>query len=182
MNQTHTRPNSQRGAALAIALLMVVIITLLGVAALRATQVELKLAQNAESRMSAIENAESMARYAESTYGTLPVDGNLSFTACVLPAVVRTAEFSCPSSSISTSNSTSQLQLYGYALIRREAPLFVEVNVLREVGHETSAKNYDFARFTIVGGYDRTPQRMSAAEITEGRLVLHTKVVGVSYE
>lgn len=53
----------QQGAALAIALLMLVIITLLGVAAVRATQVELRLSQNAESRMSAQQSAETMLLY-----------------------------------------------------------------------------------------------------------------------
>lgn len=54
--------------------------------------------------------------------------------------------------------------------------------MLRAVGYELSAKNYDFARFTATGGYDRSGDGMSAAEITEGILRLHTKVVGVNYE
>ncbi|MDO9451470.1 MAG: PilX N-terminal domain-containing pilus assembly protein [Stagnimonas sp.] len=172
-------PATQRGAALAIALLMLVIITLLGVAAVRTTQVELKLSQNAESRMTAIQGAESMVSFV--TNGTsLPVDGNENFAACVLPSAVTTQSFTCISPSIDLSLATAPLQAHGYALVRRELPLFVEVNVLREA--ELSARNYDFARFTVTGGYDRSGDGMSAAEITEGTLKLHTKVSGVNYE
>lgn len=181
---THTpahaaRPAAQGGAALAVALLMLVIITLLGVAAVRTTQVELKLAQNAESRMSAVQAAESMVSFV-STATNLPVNTDLSFIACVLPAGVTSAQFSCSAPFIDVATATAPLQAHGYALIRREAPLFVEVSVLREA--ELSAKNYDFARFSVTGGYDRSADSMSAAEITEGTLKLHTKVAGVNYE
>lgn len=174
-------PAPQRGAALGVALLMLVIITLLGVAAVRVTQTELKLASNAESRIAAMQGAESMVSFV--TKGTsLPVDGDLSFSACVLPDGVRTAEFTCPDSItvIDTTGATSELRTFGYAMVRREAPLFVEVGVLREA--QLSAKNYDFARFTVTGGIDRTSESRSAAEIIEGTLKLHTKVSGVNYE
>ncbi len=173
---------AQQGAALAIALLMLVIITLLGVAAVRATQVELKLAQNAESRMAAIQAADSMVSYA-STGTNLPVNDDLTFRACVLPSAVTTALFTCGTPpSIDNTLATTLLQQHGYALVQREPPLFVEVNVLRDIGFELSAKNYDFARFTVTGGYDRSSDGLSAAEITEGLLKLHTKVANVNYE
>ena len=176
INQKH-----QNGAALAIALLMLVIITLLGVAAVRATQVELKLSQNAESRMAAVQAAESMAAFV-SNGANLPVNNDLSFVSCVIAANVRSTlpEFTCSSPGIDLSTATTHLQGYGYAQVKRESPLFVEVNVLREA--VLSAKNYDFARFTITGGYDRSTDGRSAAEITEGILKLHSKVAGVNYE
>jgi len=169
----------QQGAALAIALLMLVIITLLGVAAVRATQVELRLSQNAESHMAATQAAESMVSFV-ATGANLPVNEDDLYTACVLPAGIATALFSCANASISTATANTALQAHGYALLRRESPLFVEVNVLREA--ELSAKDYDFARFTVTGGYDRSAEGMSAAEITVGLLRLHAKIAGVNYE
>lgn len=178
-------PTSQRGAALAIALLVLVIITLLGVAAVRATQMELRLSRNAESRMAAIQAADSMAGFVRNN-SNLPVDGNEGFITCVLPTAVtteRTADFgACGAVTINVSAATPALQANGYALVRRERPLFVDVNVLRETGQELSAKNYDFARFTVIGGYDRSAEGLGAAEITEGTLALHTKTPGVNYE
>ncbi len=178
---THTNAHTQRGAALAIALLMLVIITLLGVAAVRATQVELKLSQNAESRMTAVQAAESMVGLVTNSTN-LPVNEDQAFVTCMKAASVTTALFACPSSTaqIDVSAATAALQSHGYALVKRETPLFVEVNVLREA--ELSAKNYDFARFTVTGGYDRSGESLSAAEVTVGILRLHPKIAGVSYE
>lgn len=180
-HRPHQPPYPQRGAALAVALLMLVIITLLGVAAVRATQVELKLSQNAESRMAAVQAADSMLGYVTNTV-TLPVNENLGFTACVLPSGLSTTglAFTCTNSDINVQSAAPALQTFGYAFVRREAPAYVEVNVLREA--ELSAKNYDFARYSIIGGYNRAAEQRSAAEITQGTLKLHAKVAGVHYE
>jgi len=183
---SRTAPHHQRGAALAIALLMLVIVTLLGVAAVRATQVELKLAQNAESRMTAVQSAESMVGFLLKDNTYLPVNGNESFVACFRATGLSTPQFTCPSTEtpIVATTATAELQRHGYARVRREAPLFVEVNVLREQGDGAGigAKNYDFARFTAVGGFDRSAEGLSAAEVIEGTLQLHTKVTNVNFE
>jgi Tfp pilus assembly protein PilV len=174
---------AQQGAALGIALLILVIITLLGVAAVRATQVELKLSQNAESRMAAVQAAESMVAFISTPPENMPVNGDPGFRACAVAGNVRTTlpEFTCSSAqAIDLSLATTPLQSFGYAEVKRETPLFVEVSVLREA--QLSAKNYDFARFTVTGGYDRSSESRSAAEIIEGTLKLHTKVAGVAYE
>lgn len=180
---TRANAHKQRGAALAIALLMLVIITLLGVAAVRATQVELKLSQNAESRMAAIQAADSMVAYVlNNNTGYLPVNDSPNFIACVRAANLSTPLFTCNTTDtvIDPATATPLLRDHGYAQVRRETPLFVEVNVLRDEG--LSAKNYDFARFTVTGGYDRSGDSLSAAEVTVGILRLHPKIAGVSYE
>ena len=182
-----TQPRTmQRGAALGVALLMLVIITLLGIAAVRATQVELKLSKNAESSLAATQAAESLVAYVISKPESLPVNGTPDFKTCVIPSDVRSdlPLFTCPSGSVVLDMGTATLPLreYGYALAQRESPLFVEVNVLRDRGFELSAKNYDFARFNVTGGYDRASDGLSAAEVTESILKLHAKVAGVNYE
>lgn len=174
----------QHGAALAVALLILVVITLLGVAAVRATQTELKLAQNSESRMTAVQSAQSMVSLIPNEL--LPVNGDENFRACYRPSpdgnALRTPLFTCAptDAEIPLTAAPVALQDFGYLLVRREQPLFVQVNVLRDAA--TSAKTYDFARFTITGGYDRSGDGLSAAEITEGQLRLHTKIAGVNYE
>lgn len=77
----HSPRSSQTGAALGIALMILLIITILGVAAVRATQVELRLSQNAESRMAATQAAQSMVAFV-STAGNMPVNDNIGFHAC----------------------------------------------------------------------------------------------------
>ena len=180
------RPHRSRqaGAALGIALLILLIITILGVAAVRATQVELRLSQNAESRMAATQAAQSMVAFV-STADNMPVNDNIGFHACVRASSVSLGIVpvcDAATKAIVITGITKALEDHGYAEVRREQPLFVEVNVLRDIGSELSAKNYDFARFTAIGGYDRSSDGMSAAEITEGILKLHSKVAGVHYE
>ena len=51
----------QRGAALATALLILIVLTLLGLAAMRGSRLELKLSQNAESRVNARQSAQAIA-------------------------------------------------------------------------------------------------------------------------
>lgn len=184
------RPSSfghQHGAALAFSLLMLVIVTLLGIAAMRATQVELKLSQNAESRMSAQQNAESINAIVISAPGNVPVNDNPAFVACFIgstPPVVMTsdAKTACASQTqaIDLSSAAANLQSYGYAVVQRVPPLFVQVNVMRDAA--AGAKDYDFARYNLTGGYDRSSEGLSAAEVTESMLVLHIKPVGLTYE
>ena len=62
----------QRGAALATALLILIVLTLLGLAAMRSSRLELKLSQNAESRVNARQSAQAIAD------GITQVDANLA--------------------------------------------------------------------------------------------------------
>lgn len=190
-------PASQRGAALAVALILLLVLTLLGVAAVRSTQTELRLAQNAESRSSARQLAESLIAVILADPANTPVNEEADFRACVLPSsgAPAAAQFTC-----TASNRTAEILIraagqsgatdlntvpepvlrFGYAETVRQLPLFVSVDVLREA--QTSARGYDFARYTVTAGFDRSAESRGAAEVIESRLVLHTKVAGVNYE
>ncbi|MDP3857775.1 MAG: PilX N-terminal domain-containing pilus assembly protein [Stagnimonas sp.] len=190
-------PRSERGAALAVALILLVVLTLLGVAAVRSTQTELRLAQNAESRASARQLAESMISVILAEPANIPVNENPNYRSCFLPseATPPAAQFTCTGgnrdleiqlrragqSDASDLNTVPDWVLrFGYAETSRQLPLFVSVDVMREA--QTSARGYDFARYSVTAGFDRTAEGRSAAEVTESRLVLHTKVAGVNYE
>ena len=185
------RTNDQRGAALAVALVLLVVLTLLGIAAVRATQTELRLAQNAESRVSAQQRAESLLNVvlADDTY--VPVNENPNERFCRLPTPAtraRAAQFNCATATVTLlldagdpSRQVPQEVLdYGYVEVVRQLPLFVSVDVMREA--RNSARSYEFARYSVTAGYDHTNDGLSAAEITESRLVLHPKAAGIGYE
>lgn len=181
----HSSFNQQQGAALAVALVLLVVLTLLGIAAVRSTQTQLRLASNAESRTNATQAAESLIETVVSDSNNTPVDYNPNFRSCYLPeAGALAALFSCGSDDLpiplDSSNSSSDALNYGYAEVRRVLPLFVSVNVMREA--QTSARQYDFARYAITGGIDRSAEGRSAAEIIESVLILHSKPTGVNYE
>lgn len=182
-------PAGQRGAALAVALVLLVVLTLLGIAAVRATQTELRLAQNAESRTAAQQRAESLLNVVLVDRSYVPVNENPGERSCRLPAGgAPAAQFSCATATVALvldagdpSRQVPQDVIdYGYVEVVRQLPLFVSVDVMREA--RNSARSYEFARYAITAGYDRSGEGMSAAEITESRLVLHPRAAGIGYE
>ena len=185
MNRPFPAKPLEHGAALAVALVLLVVLTLLGVAAVRSTQTQLRLSSNAESRTNAVQAAESLLETVASDSNNTPVDYNPDFRSCYLPTGgAAAALFTCGSAdskiALDSGNSSSDHLSYGYAEVRRVLPLFVSVNVMREA--QTSARQYDFARYSITGGIDRSAEGRSAAEVVESVLILHSKPAGVTYE
>lgn len=183
----------QQGAALAIALILLVIITLLGLAAVRATQTGLRMARNAEARALAQQSAEAMvSRVLEDTAGNyLPVNNNAGFKACSPLAALTTLPLVVSGGHNTTCTGFTVLGLAppetalkdnAYVVVTRELPLFSESASLRSVGN--SGRGYDFARYKVVGGFDRSADAAGVAEITEVRLVPHVKdaLLGVNYQ
>ncbi|KAB7623153.1 PilX N-terminal domain-containing pilus assembly protein [Alkalilimnicola sp. S0819] len=64
---THQSRHAQRGAALAISLILLLVMTLLGVSAMRGTTLEEKMAGNTRNRSIAFQAAEAALREAETT-------------------------------------------------------------------------------------------------------------------
>lgn len=196
MRCNSAKPHDQRGAALAVALILLVVLTLLGVAAVRTTQTELRLAENAESRSSARQLAESLISVVLADANNTPVNEDPNYRTCYLPTPTPpAAQFTCTAGNRNAeilvrasgeSGATdfnvvpAAVKRYGYAEASRQLPLFVSVDVMREA--QTSGRSYDFARYAITAGFDRSADAQSAAEVTESRLILHTKVAGVNYE
>ena len=180
---TFNRLPSQRGAALGVALVLLIVLTLLGVAAVRATQTELRLSQNAESHTAAQQAAESViGSLLEHDTVNFVLDENPDYRVCypVASASVNAPLCSSTDTAANIAGLNSYLAAKSYAEVKRQLPLFVPVDVLREI--PISARSYDFARFSITGGYDSTASGFSAAEVNESRLVLHTKAAGTTYQ
>lgn len=173
----------QRGVALAVSLIILVILTLLGFAALRATQTGLRIANNSESRAAAQQGAEAMVSLVledkSSTY--LPDNYDASFKACsifvaTLPLVLAGGYNTVCATGVTAtvaSDHDPALDSYGYVLVRRVLPLFAESTAFR--GADNSGRAIDYAHYLIVGGYDKTAASASASEIADDRLVPHIK-------
>ncbi len=171
----------QSGAALAVSLLMLVILTLIGIAAMRVGRLELRLSQNAESRVNAQQRAQSLAdAVLNQSSANLPIQAGTGALGCFIsggdtaPAVVP---FSCNGVAPTLPSNTSTD--FGYSQVTREQPEFVTPAALRD---GTSGRSYDFARFTVVAGYDNTGNGMGAAEVGIGVLRLHVQPTGVTYQ
>ena len=77
----HGRPNRQKGAVLAVSLLLLLVLTLLGVSSMQGTRLEEKMAGNAKDRNLAFQTSESGLREAEDFVEQLVSLGNFDGTA-----------------------------------------------------------------------------------------------------
>lgn len=173
----------QRGAALATALLILSVLTLLGLAAMRGSKTELRLSQNAESRVNALQSAQAIADGVTQNDANLSIGNGPGYSACYVPGSSGSAPdslpFTCASPTLAAPGDTA-LQSWTYARVLREDPEFLSAAALRGAGN--SGRAYDYARFTVTGGYDHSAQGFGAAEVIQGVLKLHAKPTGVSYQ
>ncbi len=173
----------QQGAALATALLILIVLTLLGLAAMRGSRLELKLSQNAESRVNARQSAQAIADGITQIEASLAISNGSAYRACYLPgsgnAQPDSVPFACATPNLAAP-SDDALRPHTYALAQREAPEFLSTATLRGAGN--SGRSYDYARFTVIGGYDHSSEGFGAAEVVQGVLKLHAKSGGVSYQ
>ncbi|GAC1620895.1 MAG: hypothetical protein NVS9B10_03120 [Nevskia sp.] len=180
---------TQDGAALAVSLLILIVLTLLGIAAMRSSRLELKLSQNAESRINALETAQAVADAVTQSDSNLSISAGPGFIGCYVASVVPDSlpnasldQYPCSDSTTVRSPLALSTALpgYTYAQALRETPEFLTTAALRGAGN--SGRSYDFARFTVTGGYDSSAAGFGAAEVTQGTLKLHTKPQGVTYQ
>lgn len=68
----HSRPSAQRGVALVVALILLVVMTLLGLGALRSVTLEEKMAGNTFDRSLSFQTTEAALREAEVSLGAAP--------------------------------------------------------------------------------------------------------------
>lgn len=179
----------QSGAALATALFFLVVITILGLAAMRAGQTDLRLALNEESRVSSLQSAQSLLESLLQSRANLAVRPGSGYVQnCFLaPALDATAlrtrqDFECPAGLADVSELPGgMLQEHAYTLIRRETiggSDFAPVSALRR---GDSGERFRLASFTVLAGYDRTAAsraagvdeegNFGAAEVTQGTFV-----------
>lgn len=185
---TARRPSDQHGAALAVSLVMLVILTLLGIAAMRSSRLSLRLSQNAESRITALENAQATAdNISSNPTVNFPVASGLPYVNCFANPTSDVANH-IPSASTAAGSwqscLTTTLTLvdpsFRYAQVIRESPEFVSAAALR--GLAGSGRAYDYARFSVIAGFDNSDSGMGAAEVAVGKMVQHVKPTGVTYQ
>ena len=199
----HLRPllRRQHGAALATALFFLVVITILGLAAMRAGQNDLRLALNEETRITAVQRAQSLLEVMlENDDANLVVrQGSGYVQNCFLSARLDGASlknrqgFECPSALVdATEIPSGTLKEHAYTLIRRESvggSDFAPVSALRR---GDSGERFRLASFTVLAGYDRTSisrasgasekGNFSAAEVSQGTFIKVDTVDGVVVE
>lgn len=166
----------QRGAALATALIFLVILTLLGVTAVRSGTTALQLAGNEQSRIEAAEIAQAIVDELADNPANLQILPGTSYSDCFFAAGlsgVTIEGFSCASSNGNLIN-TSYAD-YAYGKVKRIEP---DVMPIRSYMN-TSGAHFSGAAFEITGGYERRSEGFGAAEISEGVIRLSPKTAGL---
>lgn len=190
----------QRGAALATALFFLVVITILGLAAMRAGQTDLRLALNEESRVSAMQSADSLleAILSRDTVNLEVLTGSGYVQNCYRsPELDATAlqsrqRFNCTADLPASELPGGPLRQFAYTLVRRESVGGSDFAPVAALRRGDSGDRFRYASFTVLAGYDRTALsraasstdrgNFGAAEVAQGTFVKVDRVDGLVME
>lgn len=170
---THT----QSGIALATALIFLVVITLLGLVAVRSSTIELQLASNAQSGVEALQTAQAVVDAVIQNPANLPVNQNLeqmrcygSAEKCESPELVLPTPDGEPSSTVSDQcdPNAGPFQTGIYAEVKRLPPAQAPV----PAALLTSMDKFHTVRFSVRGQYACGKAGLGAADIEQGIMKL----------
>lgn len=160
--QTYGRQN---GAVLVMTLIFLVAISIIAAASMQSSNIGLFMAQNEESRVSAVQGAQALADAIVSNPAATPVVGGPGFTICT------PGESGCNRTDLNVDNSILALavaQGHISGRVQRDGPLLRPPP--RSV--ESSIDKFTAASFEVITTYDRTDEQLGRQQVTEGVLVL----------
>jgi hypothetical protein len=157
--------NRQRGAILMFTIMFLVVISLLTISSMQASNIGLFMAQNEESRIAAEQGAQALADAIVSDPSATPVIGGAGYTICTA------GEQGCDQFDLPVENAalaTAVANGYLRARVQREGPLTRPPP--RAV--ESSIDKFSSASFEVTTTFDRTDESLGKQQISEGVLVL----------
>lgn len=155
----------QDGAILVISLVILIAITLLTISSMRSSNIGLRMAQNEESRIAAVQGAQALADAIVSDPQTTPVIGGTGFTICT-PGESACNRYDLPVANSVIAYNISTGDLTGR--VQRMGPLFRPPP--RVVG--SSIDKFSIASFEVTATYDRSDESLGRQQIVEGVMVL----------
>lgn len=162
-----TTGRKQRGAALFMALIFLIIITLISLSAMRSSIMELRMANNSEQEAQAAQRAQAVIDATIANTANTPVIGGVDETTCLV------GKAGCTRSTIVLEDQATTFQddlNEGHidVVVTRVAPLSKPAPRIQ--GY--SLPNYSVATFEVAGTFDGSDDGEGKAEIVEGVLVL----------
>jgi hypothetical protein len=155
----------QHGAILMITIMFLVVISLLTVSSMQASNIGLFMAQNEESRIAAEQGVQALADAIVSNPASTPVIGGAGYTICTA------GETGCDQFDLPVENAVLATAIgngYLRARVQREGPLTRPPP--RAV--ESSIDKFTSASFEVTTTYDRTDESLGKQLLSEGVLVL----------
>ena len=155
----------QRGAALITALILLIVITTLTISSMRSSILELRMAGNEESRISAFQMAQAMSDAITASPTTTPVLGGPGFTICT------PAEPDCNLNNLLIPGGVYAAEITAGDLTARVVRLSPATRPPpRGIG--SSADKFSAAAFQVQTTFDRTEEGLGRSDVAEGLLVL----------
>ena len=166
--QNVTSMQKQSGAILVIALIFLVAITLITISSMRSSKIGLHMAQNEESRITAVQAAQALADAIVANPASTPVVGTTGYTSCT------TGQSGCNRDDLVVNNdalSSAVASNYISARVERTGNVFSPPPRIVE----SSIDKFTSASFKVITEYDRADEGLGRQQITEGVLVLVPK-------
>jgi hypothetical protein len=156
---------SQQGVALAVALILLVVLTLLALSGVRLSGMELRLSANDQIRIEAFEQGQSLVDVSIREFSNTPV---------LSPGTVICARATSDCSTVKTSllpdsYASDLANKYVNLIIRGIPPLLAEP----PVGTGFSIAVFDASYLQVTGEYDKNPEGRGKATINEGIAVVY---------
>lgn len=153
----------QHGVALVIALMFLLVLTLIGVAAMHSSVVEIRLARNTQFRIEAMQKAQAVIDAvladADNFSAYLPPGEQIWY-----PDRISGNGVSCDSNSLKSTLGSLPISTGLYAEVRRLRPAHVP-----PLGRSlTSMDKFTSAAFAVRGVYDRSEDGLGAADLEQG--------------
>ncbi len=161
-------PDSQRGVALAVALVILVGVTVVSLSMLATSMLELVMAGSEEARTTAFQKAEAGIDAVAADINNFQVTGNVGHTNCTggfsykYDETCDVTSLTLPSGYDATGSEVS---------VRRESPL----EQCPPRGMSTSCESYSVATFSMDSRFDATQTRGGRVELVQGYLLLVPK-------
>ncbi len=159
---------SQRGVALAVALMILVGVTVVSLTMLTTSMLELVMAGSEEARTTAFQKAQAGIDAVTADRNNFQVFGNVGHKNCSSGFASKYGG-TCNATSVTLPSSydTAGTEMY----VRREAPL----EQCPPRGMSTSCESYSVATFSMDSRFDATQTRGGRSELVQGYLVLVPK-------
>jgi hypothetical protein len=163
--------NRQSGIVLFTALVFLVVVTMIGVASMRSSTLELRMSLNEEARISAFQQAQALSDAIIFTPSTTPVVGGIGYRICT-PSVP--AGVPCDQRDLTVPNAFI-LEEMGAGRLGAVVERVGTVDTPPPRGLDSSVDKFSAPAFRIQSTYDREDEGRGSATVNEGVLVLIPK-------
>lgn len=164
----HGMIGHERGVTLVTSLIFLMVISIVSIASMRSSTMGVRMAQNEEARLSAIQTAQALTEAIIANPASTPVIGGAGFSICTagvpgcdLYTIVP------PAGWVATEVAAGHLSARVERLTPSDKP------PLRML--ESSVDKFSAASFQVIATYDRTDAGLGQARLVEGLLVLIPK-------